>query len=441
MRRPGQTYAFGDFRLDPRRRVLSSRGTGETVPLSPAAFDSLLYLVEHAGEVVSRAVLLEAVWPHATVVENSVNQAVSAVRRALGDDPAQPRYLTTVPGRGYRFAAEVVLEDEAARDPETYQLYVAGWSALTRPSHANLAEAELNFEAAIARDPSFALAHSGLAECFVLQASHRVRQPHDAFPKARAAALRALEIDPRSAEAHIALAYAEGGFDRDLPAAARSIARALELNPFSFAAHRAAWVHFMSLGQFDEALAAARRAQAIEPLAASINGNIGMTLYFAGRYEEAIAQLEHTLRMDETWVVARSMLGLCHLRLGRFERAFQEFEHPSSLLHGNPSDLPTAYALSGRPEKAREALALLMRRANAEPVPPVDLARIHAALGEDEAALDWIERAIEERYNHAMIIAVDPAFRSLHGNPRFRQILDRLGLGDVPPVPEPPSAP
>lgn len=429
MRRPGQTYAFGDFRLEPRRRLLFAQD--EVVPLSGLAFDTLLHLVEHAGEVVSRPALLEAVWPHATVVENSVNQAVSAVRRALRDDPARPRYLTTVAGRGYRFVADVVLVDEAARDPETYQFYVAGWSALTRPSHANLAEAERNLQAAIARDPGFALAHSCLAECFVMQVSHRVRPACDAFPRARAAALRALEIDPQSAEAHIALGSVQAGHDHDLAAAGESIARALALNPHSFAAHRAAWVNSMSLGRFDEALAAARRAQAIEPLAASINGNIGMTLYFAGRYEEAIAQLEHTLRMDETWVVARGVLGLCHLRLGRFDQAIAQFEHPLSLRHGNPSDLPTAYALSGRTQEARAALAKLLRQANSEHVPPMELARIHAALGEDEAALDRIEQAIEARYNTAMIIAVDPAFHGLHGHPRFRGMLDRLGLGEV----------
>ncbi len=107
MRRPGQTYAFGDFRLDPHRRFLSSRTSRQAAPLSAAAFDTLVQLVEQAGTVVDRVALLEAVWPHATVVDNSVNQAVAAVRRALGDDPARPRYVATVPGRGYRFIAEV----------------------------------------------------------------------------------------------------------------------------------------------------------------------------------------------------------------------------------------------------------------------------------------------------------------------------------------------
>lgn len=433
MRRPGQTYAFGDFRLDPRRRRLWS-ARGEAIPLSGLAFDTLLHLIEHGGEVVSRPVLLAAVWPHATVVENSVNQAVAAVRRALGDDAARPIYVITVPGRGYRFAADVVIEDDAARDPETYQLYVAGWSALTRPSHANLAEAERSLRAAIVRDSEFALAHSCLAECFVMQVSHRLRPASEGFPMARAAALRALEIDPLSAEAHVALGSVHAGYDHDLAAAGESIERALALNPRCFAAHRAAWVGAMSTGRFDEALAAARRAQAIEPLAANINGNIGMTLYFAGRYEDAIAQLEHTLRMDETWVVARSVLGLCHLRLGRFDQAIAEFEHPLNLQHGNPSDLPMAYALSGRTGEARAALAKLQRQANSEHVPPLEFARIHAALGEHDAALDCIEQAIEQRYNTAMIIAVDPAFDGLRQYPRFGAMLDRLGLADVRPA-------
>src|SRR5579862_3320374 len=188
MRRPGQVYVFGNYRLDPNRRALWLATGGEITALPRVAFDALLYLVKHAGQVVERQALMAAVWPRVTVVENSLSQAIAALRRALGDDPAAPRYVSTVSGRGYRFVADVVVEDEAARDPETYQLYVAGWSALTRPSQANLVDAQRNLEAAIARDPDFALAHSCLAECFILQASHRVRTAHDAFPKARAAA-------------------------------------------------------------------------------------------------------------------------------------------------------------------------------------------------------------------------------------------------------------
>src|SRR3954471_2543455 len=129
MRCPAQIYAFGDFRLDPRRRVLSSRKTGQTVPLPASAFDLLVRLVEQAGTVTSRQSLLSSVWSHATVVDNSVNQAVAAIRDALEDDPARPVYVETVRGQGYRFTSQVRTEGPADRDPETYQLYVAGWTA------------------------------------------------------------------------------------------------------------------------------------------------------------------------------------------------------------------------------------------------------------------------------------------------------------------------
>ena len=107
MRRLGQTYAFGGFRLDSNRRILSLQAGGQTIPLATPVFDTLLYLIEHAGELVERKALLAAVWPHVTVVDNSVNQTISALRRALGDDADAPRFVSTVAGRGYRFLAHV----------------------------------------------------------------------------------------------------------------------------------------------------------------------------------------------------------------------------------------------------------------------------------------------------------------------------------------------
>src|SRR3954470_18581578 len=142
MRCPGQIFAFGDFRIDPRRRVLSSRKTGEAIALPASAFDLLVRLIEKAGTLISRQSLLSSIWSYATVVDNSVNQAVAAIREALGDDPARPTYVETVRGQGYRFLAEVRTEGPADRDPETYQLYVAGWAALTRPGPRTLETAQ-----------------------------------------------------------------------------------------------------------------------------------------------------------------------------------------------------------------------------------------------------------------------------------------------------------
>ena len=430
MRCPGQIYAFGDFRLDPRRRVLWSRLSGQRLSLPASAFDLLVRLVEQAGTLVSRQALLSGIWSHATVVDNSVNQAVAAIREALGDDPARHTYLETVRGRGYRFAAEVRTEGPAERDPETYQLYVAGWAALTRPGPGTLETARGYFEQAIARDPDFSLALVCLAETYMLLGSHGVRPPQVAMPQARAAALAALKSDPLSAEAHALLSQLVFSYDHDLVQGAALMARALELDPDCFMAYRFLGFQLGAQGRHAEALAAFRKAQAIEPLAVHINGNIGMAHYFAGRFEEAIAQLEHTLRMDENWLVARSTLGRAYLCLGLFDRALKVFERLDGVAQGRIPDLAIAYAMAGRTDDARRELARLSQRPEGEYIPPIHFATIHAVLGDHDTALKWIDRVIEERAN-ARVLPWEPLLRGLHKDPRFTERLERNGLRPV----------
>src|SRR5262245_60438620 len=136
-----RVYTFAGFKLDARRRVLLS-ASGQVVPLPTTSFDTLLYLVERAGEVVEKSVLMRTVWPHVNVEENSLNQSISVLRRALGELPSEHRFVVTVPGRGYRFIAEVTTGGTngqpaelaiASTDPNAFQLYVTGWWALTRP--------------------------------------------------------------------------------------------------------------------------------------------------------------------------------------------------------------------------------------------------------------------------------------------------------------------
>ena len=434
MRRPGLTYAFGDFSLDPRRRRLTSRRSGDAVALNDAAFDTLTFLVEHAGEVVTREALLAAVWAGRTVVDNSANQAVAAVRRALGDDPAAPRYVASVTGRGYRFCAAVAETDRAARDPEAFQHYVAGWSTLTRPGRGNLKIAQAQFERAIAKDPDFALAHACLAECHMLQGGHGVLSPHEAYPPAVASARAALAIDPDCAEAYAILSHLASSYDYDIAEADRLMERALELDPECFMAHRFHALQLSSLGRFEEALAAARRAQAIEPLAASINGNIAMILVLAGRFEEAIAQFDHTLQLDSRWISVHGMSSYCHAQLGDFDRALERLQHADA--HPLESAWVAAFvlALAGRTEEARQRLERLKQPADGEFVRPFDAAMVHSALGDTDAALACIDQVIDQRMN-AMALAVFPLFRPLHADPRFKARLERLGIGHLEPVP------
>ncbi|HWU56849.1 MAG TPA: winged helix-turn-helix domain-containing protein [Rhizomicrobium sp.] len=430
MRCPGQIYAFGDFRLDPRRRALWSRTSGQMVQLPASAFDLLVQLVEQAGTVVCRQSLLSSIWPHATVVENSVNQAVAHIRRALGEDPAQPTYIETVSGRGYRFAGEVRTEGPADRDPETYQFYVAGWLALTRPGPGTLEAAQGYFEQAVARDPDFSLAMVCLAETHMLLGSHGIRPPQPSFAQAFAAVHAALKSDPLSAEAHAMLSQLVLAYDHDLARAASLMARALELDPACFIAHRFLGLQLGMQGRVEEALALLRRAQAIEPLAVHINGNIGMVYYFAGRFEEAIAQLEHTMRLDENWVVARSTLGRSYLCRGQFDRALELFERRDGVARGRIPDLAIAYALSGRIDDARRELARFSQRPEGEYIPPIHFVTIHAALGDHDAALDWVDRVIEERVNIGFLVW-EPLLAGLREDPRVIQRLARTGLGPL----------
>jgi serine/threonine-protein kinase len=423
MGRLGQTYTFGGFRLDTNRRILSARESGETIAISTPVFDTLLHLIENAGALVERKALLAAVWPKVTVVENSVNQTISALRRALGDDANAPRYVSTESGRGYRFVAEVKPEGTATHSPEAYQLYAAGWSALTRPSGARLPQALELLNQAVACDPGFALAHAHLADAYALACIHGHLPAAEALPLLRQAADRAIEADPALSDAHVAQARVQALIHQDYRGALATVDRVIAADPLCFTAYRYKGVWLLHFAEFDQALAALRKAQMIQPLASYISVNIGMVLYCAGRYEEALAQFELTLRMAPDLEIARGYMGRTLLQLGQFERAIQELERGSQTLSGHPADLAVAWAKAGHKEQSRLALAKFLQDPRSH---PANAARLYAVLGEDERAIDWLERCVETRA--AGIFSVEPEYRHLHAHPRFRALIDRLGL-------------
>ena len=432
-----RVYAFGGFKLDARRRVLLSGADGEPVPLPNRSFDTLLYLVEHAGELVERSTLVRVVWSHVIVEENSVSQSISVLRRALGESASASdhRFVATVPGRGYRFIADVAIEGAdgqdlesatVSTDPNAFQLYVTGWWALTRPRGGNLEGALRQLEQAVDLDPNFALAHVCIGDCYSMLAVHGQRRPHEVFPKARLSVLRALEIDGDLPEAHAELGMILSNYDFDMQGAALALRRALEINPRCFLAHRYQGSLFLTRGEFDAALASFRRAQSIEPLAVHTNGNIGMVYYFSGRYDEAVIQLETTLRLDSDFDVARTYLGRSFLRLGEYDRAIKEFEGRTSTTAVSAADVAATYALSGRRDDAEAELERLLQKRQCRYVSSFDIATIHAALGNDEATLDWLEQAREER--SLPFVKVDPAFHRLHGQPRFVRLIKGIGV-------------
>jgi DNA-binding winged helix-turn-helix (wHTH) protein/tetratricopeptide (TPR) repeat protein len=453
-------YSFGNFRLDARRRHLCD-AAGAPCALTTKVFDTLLYLVEHADEVVTKRALMAAVWPGAVVEENSLSQCISALRRVLGEGPGDNHFIVTVPGRGYRFVARVAtrrdppantgVDDVAERvaaavlrrlssgelrslrrrpteNTEAFQLYVTGWSALTRPAAASLAHALQCLERAVALDPKFALAQVCIAGCHALTGVFGMRAPHSVFPQARAAVLRALELDPDLAEVHAALGHIHTVYDLDWARARGAYERALAIDPGCAMAHHYSGLQFLVHGDFDTALEHVRRAQALEPLAFNYNANIGLIHYYAGRYADAIAQLEATLQMDASLDHARTFLGRALMRSGDHGRAIAEFARRTTPTIGAAADLPVALALSGRHSEAQARLEELLRTAEGEYVSPHNIATIHAALGATELALDWLERAVEQRAQPINYLRLDPAFSALHSQPRFQALLTRLAV-------------
>jgi len=409
-----RVYSFGGFLLNVTRRALVTRSQ-HTIPLPTAAIDALVVLVEHAGEVVRKDTLLKAVWQDVNVEENSLMRCISTLRRGLGDTTSDSRFIVTVPGRGYRFVANVDVMPAPSREPLVYQAYVIGLSAMTRPGSANLEVGLRSLCAAVAREPGFALAHCGLAHCYMLLGATGVRTPLEMYPRALTSARRAIEIDPRAFDAYAQIAHIKG-LCGDHAAAEGGLRRTLEMDPANFLAHHLTGLWLLRKGHFEGAVASMRRAQQVQPLALVATCHIGMTYYYARRYDEAIAQLRATLEMDPTYDLARSYLGRTYLRLGRPDHAFEEFRQRRGATYCSAADVGSAHAIAGRRAEALAHVQGLLESASY--VSSYDIATVYAALGDTEASLGWLERALE-----MMFVDVDPTFDGLRENAQFQRIV------------------
>ena len=420
MERPGQVYSFGGFRFDVARRTLTPKQGGTPTLLPNQAFDVLLMLVQQPGELIERSTLMDRVWPNVTVVDNSLSQVVATLRRILGDGASAPRYVATVSRRGYRFLTDVVAEDRIGRIPQAYQLYAVGWSALTRPDGARLAGARQCLEAAVALDPDFAMAWTCLADAYFMSVTHGVSSWSDNLPKMGIAIKRAMALAPNQSEVHAIYGKFHELENVDWSSGVRHYRKALELNPQCYWGQRLLGIYYVFCGRFDDGIELFRRCQAIEPLAVNLNCHIGMAHYYARRYETAVEQLELTLKMDPTFSVAHGFLGRTLLRLGKFDEAIAEFEAMTSSVHSGASDILVAWAMMGRTAEARVGLDRLASQDR-----PFDVAAVNAALGENDAAMDWLERAAEARA--VGFFTVDPLFDQIRHMERFQALVRRLG--------------
>jgi tetratricopeptide (TPR) repeat protein len=314
---------------------------------------------------------------------------------------------------------------------DAYLLYLRGQFHRFRSNDADLQTAIDFYTRAIEADPTYAPAHAGLAEAYRARSIVGPVSSMEAFPRARNAAMRALELDDRLIEAHIALGWIRFSFDWDWAGAERELQRAIELNPENADAHRA-YAHLLSnQGRHGEALLEAARARELDPRSLISNALEGQFLFYAGKHEAAAARLRRTLGIEPRYWVAHQGLGRVHLLRDRLEDAVAALRMAVDL-SGRATEpmmqLGYALARSGRRDEARTLLRELEARSSERYVPAYAFAMVHNGLGEADAALRRLEQSVDQREVQATFIKIDSRWDPLRADPRFVALLERMNL-------------
>jgi DNA-binding winged helix-turn-helix (wHTH) protein/Flp pilus assembly protein TadD len=436
-----QEYRFGPFTFDATRRRLSR--DGEIVLVPPKALDVLQVLIENRGRTVNKDDIIDRVWPNTAVEESNLTQSVFMLRRALADEPTDPRYISTVARRGYRFVGDASCAEPDAAPADrrrvhrttslaAYHAYVKGRHYWSKRDVENVRAAMAFFRQAIDHDPTYALAYVGLAEAFFTLWVHGWTTAPDAIVTAQAAATRALEIDDAMAEAHATLGAIRMMSARDWPGAERSFCQAIELAP-EYPTTRNWFANFLAAQQrFDESVREAQQAVALDPLNATWRMGVGHMLFLGHRYKEALEAGLRALEMDPNLWLAHWVIGMAHEQLGDVSRAAAALREADELSGGNPmvrGVLGRALALCGRTVDARAVLQDLTARHALNAAPAESLALVHAGLGDLDAAFAWFDRAARQGGYLLSFLNVSPLFGSLRSDSRFGTLQRLVGLG------------
>jgi len=314
---------------------------------------------------------------------------------------------------------------------EAHENYLRGRYRWNQRSESGLRAAINHFQKAIELEPGYAQAYAGIADAYIMMANWGFMPATEGYPKAEAAARRALELDEELAEAHTSLAYANFLYDWDWSGAEKRFRRAIELNPNYATAHHFYSVYLMASGRHPEAQAEIKRARELDPLSIIINSVVGWIYYEGRQYPQAIQECEKTFEMDPNYVPALLDLGSVYLRTGKYDKAIAQFERARNVAEHKGvalSHLAQAHAMSGDQAEARKILLALQEPTGPKFVSAWDLAQIHIALGEKGKALDFLEKAADEHFGWVVILAADPAFDPLRAEPRFKLLQQRVRI-------------
>ncbi len=319
-----------------------------------------------------------------------------------------------------------------AVDPRAHEAYLRGRAEANRFSEPGLRRAIEFYEQALRIDAEYAPAHAGLASAYALLGGVLgFTSPTQDFPRARAAAEKALQLDSTLAEAHAALATVHLKFDWRLDDAEREFRKVFELNPSLAEAHQEYGTYLEAVRRFDEAVAARRRARELDPLSALRAADVGYPLYYAGKHDEAIAYYRTALELDQRFFWSHVWIGQAYIEKGMYGDAIEEIQRAVRMSENNMRVLATlgyAYAVAGQRARAQQVLDELQARSKQAYVSPYFFAIIYSGLDEKAAALDWLERAAQERHPYLILLDVEPVFSGIRNEPRFGELLRRIGL-------------
>ena len=393
-------------------------------------------------------------------LQSQVAMAIAAEIHARLHPPGEP--LAVAPGSSSSsnsaldpsFLDTVEIESDSSEpsasvNPRAFDLYLKGryhWN--NHVTDEDFRKAVEYYQRAIEIDPQSALTYAGLAHCLLLMGTgeYGLKAPAEIMPKAKEAALRALSIDESNAEAHLSLAMVKFRFDWAWEDAEKEFKRTLELNRGYSGAHYWYSTYLAVSGRFDEAFVEAKTARQLSPLSPVMHLSLGLLLYASGQNEEAIEQLRETATMDARLPLPHLVLGLAFGRKGRFDEAIAEFKQALAVAGARPlwsGYLGQVYAAAGRTEDAVEILHELHAAAKRRYVPPTAFVIVYAGLGMIDDAFHWLEKAVEERDGLLIYLKVGSVFDRLRSDPRFQEIVKRVGLqedtGVIHPLPPTPK--
>jgi len=326
---------------------------------------------------------------------------------------------------------QAALKNVQVINPQAYESYLKGRYFWNKRTADGLQLALTYFNQAIDKDPKYAQAYSGLADTYALLGDwqYAVMTPKEALPKAKAAALKALELDDSLGEAHNSLAFCLDGFDWDVHAADKEFRRAIELNPgYATSHHWYAW-HLSLLGRYEEAIAEMKKAQDLDPLSLIINADLAELLVLAHSYDASILQSTKTLQMDPGFAMAHNQLAQAYIQKHMYDEAVAELQKAVQLSGNSPTcvaNLARADAASGKKSEALKLLSDLKKHSTPNYSHGSEIATVYAALGDADEAMIWLQKAFDERFNPGVLLR--PGFDPLRSDPRFQDVVRRAGL-------------